>query len=297
MKTTLTKILKLPRFDDPLNRSIAPILISSMGRSGSTWLSQFINYREDMKELFEPFLPCRVPEVSFFEYCQYLPSDFNDVRFKEATQKVISGEINNEWVNGEPLTKQYNRVLIKDIRTNLMLDWLHVNFANLKIILLVRNPYSVISSWKRLGWGVEPEGKRRDLDIILSQERLLSDFPVVDKAIERFDKEDYVTELAILWSVLYHVPLRSTYVKNFHLARYESLLEKPKEILPSLFEHIECPYQYSNISKKIKITSKTSCGRNKFRANDDDLKPAEKKKIKEVISFFGLDQLYDPDDL
>jgi hypothetical protein len=268
------------------------ILISSMGRSGSTWLSQIINHRKNFREIFEPFLPVRVAEAEKFEYCQYISVNQNQDFLETAAYRILTGRIRNDWTDKGNISLFSNKQLVKDIRTNLMLNWLKARFPELKIILLIRHPYSVISSWKKLGWGIEPEGERRDLDIILGQEQLIIDFPLVGQAARHFDIYDNITSLALLWSILNYVPLSQNSDNQYTVVRYEDLLQQTSKSTQALFEELNITLDSNKLSSVINRPSKTSYEKKQFNVLEDKLNLTEKVKVKNVVEFFNLDRIY-----
>jgi hypothetical protein len=263
-----------------------------MGRSGSTWLSQIINHRKNFREIFEPFLPVRVVEAEKFEYCQYISVNQNQDFLEVAAHRILTGRFKNAWADKRNTTLFSKRQLIKDIRTNLMLGWLKARFPRLTIILLIRHPYSVISSWEKLGWGIEPDGERRDLDIILGQEQLITDYPLVGQAAQYFDISDNITSLALLWSILNYVPLSQNRDGQFNVVRYEDLLPEWSISTKTLFENLNLTLNYNKLSSAINRPSKTSYDKKNFNSFEDHLKPAEKEKVKKVVEFFNLDKIY-----
>ncbi len=269
------------------------ILISSMGRSGSTWLAQIINHKRNYREIFEPFLPVRVPEASRFEYCQYLSEKMEAEEFKNDAFKLLTGRFKNRWTDVANPSLFSKKQLIKDIRTNLLLGWLKRQFPPLKIILLIRHPYAVVSSWKKLGWGVEPLGERRDLDIILNQQQLLKDFPIIGESVKCFDTNDYVISLGLLWGILNYVPLSQDKGRDqFIVVRYEDLLTDPGRATLDLMERINIKPDHKRLNRVINKPSRTSYEKKSFLVDDHNLDQMELEKINRVINFFHLDYLY-----
>ena len=61
------------------------IILAGMGRSGTTWAGNIINYDQSYRILFEPFLPARVKEAKGFEYLQYLNPDCDNVTLAKSS--------------------------------------------------------------------------------------------------------------------------------------------------------------------------------------------------------------------
>jgi hypothetical protein len=129
------------------------VFLASMGRSGSTFLSNIINYDNRFRVMFEPFRYDVVDEAKDFVYPLYLRPDTNKSNYFSSLQKIISGKVHSEWID-----KENNRIfpkarLIKDIRVNFFLKWIQNNTPGMKIILLLRHPCAVVNSWIEAGFG------------------------------------------------------------------------------------------------------------------------------------------------
>ncbi|WP_319525637.1 hypothetical protein [uncultured Desulfosarcina sp.] len=151
------------------------VFLASMGRSRSTFISNVINYDNRFRVLFEPFRYDVVDKAKAFVYPFYLrPNNSNSYYFSSA-QKIITGKIHSKWIN-----KENNRIfpkarLIKDIRENFFLKWIQNNFHGLKIVLLLRHPCAVVSSWINSGFG---DGRCRR-DRLLANHSFVSDMDEV----------------------------------------------------------------------------------------------------------------------
>jgi hypothetical protein len=75
--------------------------------------------------------------------------------FTSFARKVFTGEIRNRWIDrqNERIYSRYR--LIKEIRINLALKWLHDNFPEVPILFLMRHPCAVVASRMELGWATD----------------------------------------------------------------------------------------------------------------------------------------------
>ncbi|UCH58531.1 MAG: hypothetical protein JSV61_09955, partial [Anaerolineales bacterium] len=123
--------------DQDVRRSI---LVAGTARSGTTWLADLIASQIPCRMMFEPFNPELVPEYSSFHYFQYMPPGKQGIDFHTYARKVLSGEIRNRWIDrqNERVFPKYR--LIKEIRVNLALKWLHENFPDVPILFIIRHP-------------------------------------------------------------------------------------------------------------------------------------------------------------
>src|SRR5271166_3116404 len=77
--------------------------IAGFGRSGTTWLLELLNFRNDFRVLFEPFDHNLVALAVNFTEHQYLRPDDDDPHFLKPAQAILSGRIRDDSVD------QYNR--------------------------------------------------------------------------------------------------------------------------------------------------------------------------------------------
>lgn len=281
-----------------------PIFVAGMGRSGTTWVSDLINFDLAYRILFEPFFPLKVPQAGGFEYIQYMHPTEQNERLASNARQLLRGEIENSWtdqnVSGLGMDKP---IIVKDIRCNLMLAWLQSLQPDIKIVLVVRHPLQVVSSWRALSWGKEFGGKRSDLEIILSQAALIKDFPEIESAVESFDLSDFIQRTVILWSINYLVPLTHLAPRQRHVIFYENLVTRPEQTTRALFEYLSRPFDWNLIQSTVTEFSRTN-----FRAREwsdglntlirgwrNEITNHEIERASEIMRFFGLHHLYDED--
>ena len=138
------------------------IFLSAVGRSGTTWVTDLINFNNNYRYIHEPFHPNRINQVSHYKYIQYIKPENKDPFFFVPAHNILSGRIRSLWTDSSNTTIVSSKRLIKDIRTNLLLKWMNVNFPEVPIILLLRHPCAVANSWLKLGWGIEERGTKKD---------------------------------------------------------------------------------------------------------------------------------------
>jgi Sulfotransferase family len=206
------------------------VFLAGSGRSGTTWLSEVIEHKGRYRYVFEPFDPARVREFGHFRSKQYLRPDDGREEFLEPARLALTGALRS------PRTDRFNRAfvarrrLIKDIRANLLLGWMHANFPGMLIVLLLRHPCAVVTSRLALGW-------KDNLDETMEQEELVEDFLSPVEAEIRAARDDFERHL-FLWCIDNYVPLRQFARGEIHLAFYENLLESPEDELKSLFDFL-----------------------------------------------------------
>jgi hypothetical protein len=272
------------------------IFLSSMGRSGSTILSNIINHDNSYRILFEPFRYDIVNEAKDFKYPLYLKPNNHDIQYLLPAQKIISGKIHSSWIDKENRTIFPKGCLIKDIRTNLFLKWIHNNFPELKIILLLRHPCAVVSSWLIAGFG----------DGDFSKEKLLADKDLKDDIdaliLKEYSKSKTPFEkLIFFWCISYWIPFKQFNINELHLVFYENLITDPIDELKSLFSFLDREYSQEKALKVLREPSSTTKkNKESFRKGEIKINGWRNKftneeidRAYEIMSLFGMDTLYD----
>lgn len=164
---------------------ICPLVVAGSGRSGTTWVLDTIASENQLRTIFEPLHPV-VVKGGHSNACRYLPDDVEDMQLRNFMEDVFLGNYHSMWTDyrvrpdrlREDLkslptlvgvkccfrrwqkllrnyyryrgTLQYPQIIVKMIRANLMLGWLHQKFGA-RIVLVIRHPGAVIESKMRLG--------------------------------------------------------------------------------------------------------------------------------------------------
>ena len=93
------------------------ILLAGVARSGSTWVANIINYKNDYRLMFEPFHSRYVDIMKDFSWRQYLRVDNKDEKFLKPVEAILSGNVRNKWIdkfNRKQITKK--RIIKEGIR-------------------------------------------------------------------------------------------------------------------------------------------------------------------------------------
>lgn len=268
------------------------ILLSSMGRSGSTWISSLINFSNTHREIFEPFLPIRVPEANVFEYTQYLNPFSDSTTHFHAAKLILEGRLSRQaWLDMGNQTFYSSKRLIKDIRTNLLLGWFNHWFPDMKIVLLIRNPFSVVQSYMDLNWGIEPCGSRREIDILLSQRNLIHDYPLIQRNFKEIDPNDTFETLMFQWCVLHYVPLQQIRSMPIHITFYEHYISEPEIAIKSLYAFTG-QYLDKRIFEFLNKPSRTAYSKTEFGLDNLRFGSDQVARGQQILEMFNLHQLY-----
>jgi hypothetical protein len=268
------------------------ILVAGTARSGTTWLGDILASQIPSRILFEPFNPDLVPEYRGFHYFQYLRPGMENPRFRAFAHRIFTGEIRNRWIDSQNERIRSGYRIIKEIRINLALKWLHDNFPEVPIILLLRHPCAVVASRIDLGWATDA-----DIQPFLSQPDLVADHlaPCMDLIkTAKTDEEKH----AIIWSVSNLVSLRQFKPGEIKIVYYENLCTQPEIELPVIFESVGQKYRESIIdtvsrpSQTTRVTSAVVDGTDKISAWRKKLSAAQIENILRVVDAFGLGHVY-----
>jgi hypothetical protein len=273
------------------------ILVAGTARSGTTWLSDLIASQIPSRILFEPFNPDLVSDYRRFHYFQYMRPGIENPEFYAFAQKVFTGEIRNRWIDrqNERIISKFR--LVKEIRANLALKWLHDHFPEVPIIFIVRHPCAVVLSRMELGWATD-----HDIEPFLSQPHLLEDH--LNPYFDLICGADTVEEKhAVIWSVSNLVPLKQFHSNEWQVVYYENLCTQPEIELPGIFEATGYPYSVPIVtpsnqpSQTTRRASAVVTGTDKIGNWKQQLSRSQIDNILQIVQEFGLGHLYGDSDL
>lgn len=266
------------------------IILAGTGRSGTTWVSNIINYANEYRDIFEPFDPRHTKLWKDSHYKQYLRASDHSQKHLEAAQKILTGRINNRWINQHNRRFLCDKRLVKDIRANLMLKWLKVHFPRIPLIFIMRHPCAVALSRVKLGWDTW-------LDEILKQQDLVDDF--LSTFIDDIYKEKGEFERQIyLWCIENYIPLNTLEKDDFFMLFYEELCVYPERETKKLFNWLGKEYNDS-VRSAFRIPSVVAerhsaihTGNNLITQWKQTVTQKQLVRSFDIIKKFGLDKYY-----
>jgi hypothetical protein len=269
------------------------IFLAGTGRSGTTWISDIINFKSEYRYIFEPFYPAEVDVCQKFEEIQYLRPNDQTPYFLKTAQHILSGKIRNKWIDQYHRSFISDKRLIKDIRANLLLRWIHENFSEIPIILLFRHPCAVAKSHLRgKNWSADP-------GLFLNQTALVEDYlapfvPEIKAAQTDFERHIF------RWCIQNYVPLKQFKPGQIHVAFYENFCEQPVEEIKRLFTFLDKVYDEAVLTKLKKpspvtrLDSKIVTGGSLIDGWREKITAEQTDRAIEILSLFGLDKIYTP---
>jgi hypothetical protein len=275
----------------------AAIFLAGTGRSGTTWVSELINYDNSYRDMFEPFHGGFVPMCRRFYYSLYLRPEVVDPAFLRPARAILEGRVRNRWVDQANKKRVAVRRLVKEVRANLWLAWLRRHFPEVPIIFLMRHPCAVASSRLTLEWPTK-------IPQFLAQRALFADYlepfrPVIEGA-----ESPFLRHVAV-WCIHNYVPLRQFLPGEIHLAFYENFCEQPEEEVARLFQflgrrvddrvfaRLNVPSRQARMTSAV-TTSGLSASVNAWRkhVSKDELGAAVR-----MLEAFGLEGIYNADSM
>jgi len=268
------------------------VFLTSLPRSGSTWLAEIISYKNEFRYMFEPFFPKYVFQARRIGEYEYLRPGEHFQLAQKTVRRIITGRIRNPWVDRFNKRVVYKRILIKDVRTNLIAGWLNHNFPDMKIILLLRHPFATSLSLRRLKWG--PSLKRFISQAKLVEDHLTEFLPKMKEAKSEWEM------FIFMWCILYYVPLKQlAFKKNCYICYYEKFCSHPFDETLKLMKWLNCDIgeireeNFKRPSSMAKKGSAVLSGKNRVTWWVDKINKSEVDCGVEILKYFGLDEIYD----
>jgi len=267
------------------------ILLAGAARSGTTWLAEALDAQVPLRLMFEPFHPHRIDALKGLPYFPYLRPEARHDALRGYAETVLTGRIRHPWVDRRLTRLSSRRRLIKEVRANLMLAWMHRNFPEVPLLLIVRHPCAVVASRMRLGWATDS-----DIAPFLEQPRLLKDHLGPFEGTIRGARSD-AQKHAIIWCVSQLVPLRQC-ADDLLILYYEDLCTDPEAQLRRVMQAIDEPFVPDALSRvdrpsaTAQHSSAVVTGVERIGAWRSSLSSSQADEVLEVVRSFGLDGLY-----
>ena len=253
-----------------------PLVVTGMPRSGTSWVGKMLELGGEVVYLNEPMNPAHPPgrspgvlDAEVRHYFHYISAG-DDLRWRQAFHRAaalrygIGPELRrnrsgydlaravkywSEFTRGR-LTGR--RALLDDPYALPSAGWLAEQLGAV-VVVLVRDPVSLASSWQRLGWSLDP----REL---LDQPALVADHLRADQALlEAAVDADPVEQLAAVWRALHTVVLATAGHPRVLLRRYEDLAADPVTGFAALYA--DCRLTWSDrVAEGIRTATSAGTG-------------------------------------
>jgi len=269
------------------------VFVAGSGRSGTTWLQELINHRRDHRVIFEPYARSVVPFCEHLHWRQYIREADGSPQFLAPMNKILSGDFRNDWTDQYNERKVYKKRLVKEIRGNLLLYWLHKLHPSIPIVYIMRHPCAVIASQLKMRWHL-------NVSSLLDQRELVEDFlspleGLLRRAPSRLD------HLALVWCIENYIPLLQFRPGEMLLVFYEELLQHPEREIERIFGFLGRPVESSAFEQHRRPSAEARPWSAIFRGTGlldswrGHLDELQVGRILYFVTLFGLNRIYGRD--
>jgi hypothetical protein len=216
-----------------------PILVTGSQRSGSTWVGQMLASHPRVVYFWEPFNPM-VPRSPVKYWYHHVTEDEGErfhaflepyLAFRYPWWAAIRERVHPRRIVGATLRtalcwwRRHTgcRTLMKDPSALFSAEWLASTYG-MDVVVLIRHPAALVSSWKRLNWHVF-------LGDLWQQPRLMEDYlepfhEEIRRCVER--PPDLIGQAMLFWRIIHHVVLRFRLAHpDWIFLRHEDLSRNP----------------------------------------------------------------------
>jgi hypothetical protein len=232
-----------------------PILVTGMPRSGTTWVARILCASGRAGYIDEPFNLAtspgtfRVPVGHWYPYVteeserQFLPELSRALEFRyPLTRELARCRNRTDLLHTLKMWRGFirsrgRRPLVKEPHAVFSAEWFAQRLES-DVVVTVRHPAAVVSSWKRLGWSFDFTHLLRQRALV--QDRLRPFKAEMEAALA--PSNDLVDRVALLWRVIYHAvaELKDRF-PEFNVVRHEDLSRNPQEEYAKLYEALGLP--------------------------------------------------------
>jgi LPS sulfotransferase NodH len=231
-----------------------PILLTGMPRSGTTWVAHILTASGEVGHINEPFNlavspgTLRVPADHWYAYVtaenedRYLPAltrvlEFEYPLVRELRRCRSRTDVHHtlKWWR-DFVRSRGLRPLVKEPHAVFSAEWFARRLGS-DVVVMVREPLAVVSSWKRLEWSF-------DFANLLEQPMLMRDWlgPFeAEMTAALSPARDLVDRVALLWRVIYSVVADDRF-PAVRLVRHEDLSRDPVHGYAQLYEALGLPF-------------------------------------------------------
>jgi hypothetical protein len=183
--------------------------------------------------MYEPFHPHSGKPFEGFPPYLYIRTSDPPNSMIGAARDVFSGRYCTDFTDRDNKSLRYDGLVIKDIYANLLAGWAANQFQHVKIVLLLRNPFSVAlskSQTKYWNWPSDPT-------VFTTQDKLMGDYAGKFGDLGRYTNADFVARQILVWSVLNCVSIDQLAGSSVYLLFYEDVLENPNVEIDRLMQY------------------------------------------------------------
>jgi hypothetical protein len=254
-------------------------LVVSTGRSGSTWVGELVNHRNEYRVVFEPFRGDRVRKARPFRRGHYIDPHQQEHPLASKIDALLAGRVRSWWTDEQNRRRLARRRIVKEIRLTNLLPWIRARHPDLRIVYAVRDPVVVAQSWLELGWG-------DDLDVLLAQDELMAEFAGLRASIDEIARGGDIVERHVLrWCLENAIPLTRE-LPDVHRIVYEDLRREPEREIERLFAYLG-----EDVSGALEAARRPSATAGFPRVRAFVPTDEQRTRAREIVELFGLSEL------
>jgi hypothetical protein len=268
------------------------IVVAGTGRSGTTWLANLVGSLQPCRLMFEPFHSRHVAAFAGFHYFQYLRPEDSNPELAAFCRAVLSGAIRHPWIDREVAHLRPRCRVVKEIRANLFLKWIHDRFPEVPVLFIVRHPCAVVLSRMQYRWATDG-----DIAPFLSQPPLVADF-LADKLDLIHGAATDEEKHAVIWCISNLVPLEQFQPGELDVLFYEDLCTRPEREMRKVSEATRRAYDGA-ILDRVRRPSSTTLPTSAILTGEDRvtgwqrrLSAGQIRNVLSIVEAFGLGHLY-----
>ncbi len=215
----------------------AVVILTGMPRSGTTWLGGVLQQASGWRSIFEPLFPRYVSASQGFGYFPYRDAASTDAGLRQYMSRVLRGKLRGRWVDRDNARLVFRGRIIKEVRWNFLLGWVHHNWPRVPVLLVVRRPLPVLRSWQTLGWLRNAQLARQSFALphLLQDKRFKATWPrLAGRLLDAGRDNDPLLSFALQWHLSLALPLSQLPEKAYRLAGYDALTKDPAGLKPLL---------------------------------------------------------------
>lgn len=297
------------------------IFVTGAPRSGTTFVGQILSTPIAVDYIHEPFNPgCGIPGIGArYSYVRPSLDSAEMQRYHAMTRRIFSYDftlktnVDPTDSRGRKLIKAlvgsrgpfhlrlakpnpfHRAAIIKDPTGLFLTEYLYKTF-DVKPVILVKHPISLVASFRRVGW--QPL-----MAYFKNQPYLIEDYFADRPTLFNDDHGSLVQQVATFWTIAYKVLLeQANSYPDWQVILHEELCEQPVSTLQQLYKAVGLSWSTSIERKVKKLTQGNSSAEAKagkvqdfkrdssniFKMRRDSLTLSERHEIFEIVKDVAL---------
>ena len=267
------------------------LLVLGSPRSGTTWISNLINYKNEYRYLMEPFrYRAGVNYMKGYPLFWYIPPDMKNQEYSHLFSRILSGRISLDGYNHKLIA---TKRLLKSVTAHFLIEWLISNYE-IPLVFILRHPLAVAAS--RMKFQEKDKLWIPDFSSILNQNQLMEDYLApFEKLI--LGENSYFENHLIYTCVQNFVALEQLKRIPHHIVFYENVVDDPLQEIKKIRGFLHQPF-YARDERLVQTMVNKRFMMGEATIGDPLMKWQERlssqqiERGEEIMEMFGLDSFY-----